>query len=295
MNAPALDLAQVEPLLKAALHEDVGTGDITSQLSVPRTTMAEAVLRAKALGVLAGLSAALQVFRLVSPEATIEALAKDGQLLKGGETVARIRGPAQALLMAERTSLNLLQRLSGIATQTRRYVEALQGTSAKIYDTRKTTPGLRLLEKYAVAVGGGENHRIGLYDMVLLKENHFAAAGVPKRTRIVDVVRRIKGAVPKGMLVEAEATTLAEALEALEGGADIIMLDNMSPAELRVAVQALRAAAKSRPLSIEASGGVTLQNVREIGATGVDRISSGALTHSVIALDIAMYCQLLES
>jgi nicotinate-nucleotide pyrophosphorylase (carboxylating) len=295
MKAPDLDLAQVEPLLKAALNEDVGTGDITSQLSVPRATLAEAVLRAKAPGVLAGMPAALHVFRLVSADATIEALAKDGQVLKGGETLARIRGPAQALLMAERTALNILQRLSGIATQTRRYVEALQGTGARIYDTRKTTPGLRVLEKYAVAVGGGENHRIGLYDMVLLKENHFAAAGVPKRTRIVDVVRRIKASVPKDMLVEAEATTLAEAMEALEGGADIIMLDNMNPTELRTAVQALRGARRSQPLSIEASGGVTLQNVREIGATGVDRISSGALTHSVMALDIAMYCQLLES
>jgi len=220
---------------------------------------------------------------------------RDGDVVPPGRGVAQVIGDIGGILKAERTALNFLQRLSGIATQTRRYVEALQGTGARIYDTRKTTPGLRVLEKYAVAVGGGENHRIGLYDMVLLKENHFAAAGVPKRTRIVDVVRRIKASVPKDMLVEAEATTLAEAMEALEGGADIIMLDNMNPTELRTAVQALRGARRSQPLSIEASGGVTLQNVREIGATGVDRISSGALTHSVMALDIAMYCQLLES
>ncbi len=269
---------QIQAIVQRALAEDIGSGDVTSQWILPPEMRVRGCFLAKAQGVLAGLDVACQVFRQVDERIIFQARLKDGDLISKGDIVATVEGSAVGILTAERTALNFLQRMSGIATLTRRYVEAVAGTRAVILDTRKTAPGLRLLDKWAVRLGGGQNHRLGLYDMVLIKDNHIAAAG--SITRAVERVRRRNRL---GLAVEVEVKSLAELEEALALNVDRIMLDNMDLDEMR---QAVEMTAGRVPL--EASGNVTLENVAAIAATGVDYISVGALTHSVKALDISL-------
>ena len=263
-------------LIRLALEEDIGSGDITSTSIFPPAQQASGRLAAKADGVIAGLAVAEAVFQAVDPTITFDPAISDGQQVKAGTTIARFAGPVRGLLAGERLALNFLQRMSGIATLTRQYVEAVAGTGAVILDTRKTVPGLRHFDKTAVVLGGGQNHRMGLYDMALIKENHIRAAG--GITAAVNRVRE-KSAVP----IEVEVTTLEELREALNLNLDRIMLDNMSLPMMREAV-----AITNGRTPLEASGNVTLQTVRAIAKTGVDFISSGSLTHSVKALDISM-------
>jgi nicotinate-nucleotide pyrophosphorylase (carboxylating) len=240
---------------------------------------------AKREGILAGTEAAKQVFRRVDPKLKLELLLKDGARLKAGSTIASVSGSIASILKAERTALNFLQRLSGIASETDRYVERVQGLSVRIMDTRKTTPGLRLLEKYAVRVGGGQNHRMSLGDGILVKDNHLAMLR-SQGLSIKQIVAEARQKAPRGLLVDVEAATVLEALEAAEAGADIVMLDNMSLDDMREAVRTIHGRAL-----LEASGGITLDNVRAVAETGVDLISIGALTHSVRALDISLELQ----
>lgn len=265
-------------LLRTALAEDIGSGDVTSDAIIPADARSSAEIRAKQDLVLAGTGAARAVFHLLDPETRFEPAAPDGAKVGTGGLIATVRGKTRVLLAGERVALNLLQHLSGIATLTALYVDAVRGTAARILDTRKTLPGLRQLEKEAVRVGGGMNHRMGLYDMILIKDNHIAAAGSVSRA-----IERARSGAASTLPVEVEAGSLAEAREALAAGADIIMLDNMPPALMKEAVSLIRGKAL-----VEASGNVSLDNVREIARTGVDRISIGALTHSAPAADISM-------
>ena len=269
---------QARELLERALAEDIGPGDVTTEWIIPATQRSKAVMMAKAPGVIAGLHLVRQVFALLDPEVQVTLQVGDGDRVLPGEVIATLEGPTRGLLSGERLALNLLQRLSGIATLTRSYVEAVAGTGAVILDTRKTTPGLRALEKYAVQVGGGQNHRFGLYDMVLIKDNHIQAAG-----SITEAVWRVRQQNAQGLEIEVEVRTWAELEEALPLSVDRILLDNMTTEQMRQAV----ALANGR-VPLEASGNVTLQRVREIAETGVGYISSGALTHSAKALDISM-------
>jgi len=268
----------IDRIIENALLEDIHTGDITTMAVVPEKRSAEARLIAKESMVLAGIDVAARVFALVDPEVRFTARFADGALLKAGDVIADIAGDAASLLQAERVALNLLQRMCGIATLTARYKEAVTGIGAKVVDTRKTTPGLRQLEKYAVRIGGGSNHRSGLYDAVLIKENHIAAAG-----GISVAVERARAFVSHTMKIEVETETLDQVAEALDVGVDIIMLDNMDLETMRRAVALIG----GRSL-VEASGGVTVETIAEIAATGVDIISVGALTHSARAMDISM-------
>jgi len=259
-----------------ALAEDVGDGDVTTEATVPAGRRARALVSQKAPGVIFGLELAEETFRQLDPQLETERLVTEGVWREPGP-VLRIEGPARAILTGERTALNFLQRLSGIATLTARYVRAVADTEAAILDTRKTTPGLRALEKAAVAAGGGVNHRVGLHDAILIKENHAAMAG-----GVGEAVRRARAAAPQ-LPLEVECRTLEEVEEALAAGAERILLDNMSVAGLRQAVE--RVAGRA---ALEASGGVSLQTVGEIARTGVNCISVGALTHSVSALDLSL-------
>ena len=276
--------AAIDAAVRAALAEDVGAGDVSAAI-VPADARAGARLVAKASGVLAGLTAFRRAFELADAGCQVELHARDGEPVVDGEEVALVRGRARALLAAERTALNFLQRLSGIATLTRRFVDEVGGR-ARVLDTRKTTPGLRALEKYAVRCGGGENHRFGLFDEAMLKENHLALAGVG----VEEAVRRARAALGHAMRIHVEARDEAEALAAARGGADVVLLDNMDPARMAALVPRLRAARKDdpRPLEVEASGGVRLDTVARIAASGVDRVSIGALTHSAPALDLSL-------
>jgi nicotinate-nucleotide pyrophosphorylase (carboxylating) len=268
----------LEQLAREALAEDVGSGDVTSEGVVGEAATARAAILVKRPGVVCGLDAAAAVFRAVDPDVSFEALAADGDRIDDVPAdVAHIEGPARALLTGERTALNLLGRLSGIATLTRRYVDAVGGTGAEILDTRKTTPGLRGLEKHAVRCGGGRNHRFGLDDGILIKDNHLRLAGGVRAA-----VERIRATATE-LEVEVEAETLDDVREAIAAGADIVLLDNMPPSELREAVALVDGRAR-----LEASGGVTLETVRRIAETGVDYVSVGALTHSAPALDVSM-------
>lgn len=282
------------PTVKVALMEDLWGGDVTTQAVVPPGARATAALIAKAGGVLAGLEVARLVFREVDPEIAFEPLAKDGQRVQPGLEVARLRGGAAGILMGERTALNFLCHLSGVATLTARFVRRVRGTGAVVLDTRKTLPGMRVLEKYAVQKGGGENHRMGLGDMYLVKDNHIRAAG-----SIRAAVERIE-AGRQELLLEVEAATFEEVKEACEAGVDRILLDNMTVEQIRTAVEIVdnhpkppapprtrRKEARRWP-ELEVSGGVSLDNVKEIAATGVDYISVGALTHSAPALDLSL-------
>ncbi len=269
-------------LIRAALAEDVGTGDATTLATVPADTIAHAVMVAREPMVVCGLPMAEAVFREVSSQLELTAAAKDGQHAARGQTLLIIKGPARALLTAERVALNFTQRLSGIATLTAKFVKAVAGTGAQILDTRKTTPGWRALEKYAVRCGGGINYRLGLYDQILIKDNHLAALRNEKPNAIAAAVRRAREQYPQ-LIVEVEADTLVQVAEAAEAGADIILLDNMSTTDLHAAVRSLDGRIKT-----EASGGVNLNTVRAIAETGVNYISVGALTHSAPAVDIAL-------
>ena len=273
-----VDLPQVEALIRAALAEDVGRGDVTTRLTVPLGVAATGTLLAKQEGVLAGLPLVGKVFALVGGDVRVQALAADGDAFSAGTTLAHVEGRAAALLVGERLALNLVQRLSGVATLTRQYVAAVAGTRARIIDTRKTTPGLRVLEKYAVRMGGGGNHRAGLDDGILIKDNHITAAG-----GVTAALKAARAGAPHGLRIEIECATLAQVDEALVAGADAVLLDNMSVADL---TEAARRAA-GRALT-EASGGITLESVRAVAETGVDLISVGALTHSAPAVDISM-------
>ena len=274
-------MQEIERIIRTALAEDIGSGDVTTAACVPPGVQGRAELVAKEDFVLAGIDVARRVFAQVDGEIAFEKLREDGMTVRRGEVVAWLRGPAPSLLMGERVALNLLQRLCGIATFTAQFVKAIEGTGAAIVDTRKTTPGLRVLEKYAVRVGGGRNHRFALYDGVLIKENHIVAAG-----SITAAVHRAKERVPHTLKIEVETTNMTEVGEAVAAGADIILLDNMELRMLREAVQLV----DHRALT-EASGGVNLKTVRAIAETGVDLISVGALTHSFKSADISMLFQ----
>jgi nicotinate-nucleotide pyrophosphorylase (carboxylating) len=277
---PSLD--QVRAIIQRALAEDVTWGDVTTDNSVPAGQWSRAVLLAKQDGVLCGGRVFAETLAMVSPEVAVELELADGGALSKGVVVAQVQGPTRALLTAERTALNFVQRLSGIATLTAAFVARLRGLPTKVIDTRKTSPGLRILEKYAVRVGGGYNHRFNLSDAVLLKDNHLAAL----RNQGLDLaaaIRAIRHRVPHTMKVEVEVTSLDQIDAALAGGADAIMLDNMSNEEMRRAVQKIAGRAVT-----ECSGNVTLETVRERAETGVDLISSGALTHSAKAVDLSL-------
>jgi nicotinate-nucleotide pyrophosphorylase (carboxylating) len=275
---PEWSMAQtmLEDLVARALAEDVGGGDATTAATVPADARARAIITQKAPGVVFGLDAAEQTFRSLELDVAHERLVAEGEWREGGP-VLRIEGGARAILTAERTALNFLQQLSGIATLTATYVRAVQGTGVKILDTRKTTPGLRALEKAAVAAGGGTNHRAGLYDAILIKENHAAMAG-----GIAEAVQRASELAPQ-LPLEVECRSLEEVDEALEAGAHRILLDNMDNDHLREAVRRVAGRAE-----LEASGGITLQTVQAVASTGLDFISVGALTHSAPALDLSL-------
>jgi nicotinate-nucleotide pyrophosphorylase (carboxylating) len=266
----------VAEMVARALAEDVGSGDVTTEATVAAQARALAVIRQKAPGVIYGLEVAEEVFRSLDADATFERAVEEGVWRDDGE-VLRVEGRARALLTGERTALNFLQRLSGVATMSARAVRAIEGTGARILDTRKTTPGLRALEKAAVAAGGATNHRAGLYDAILIKENHAALAG-----GVGEAVRRARERAPD-LPLEVECRDLSEVDEALAAGAPRLLLDNMDPARLREAVAHVAGRAE-----LEASGGVTLQTLREVASTGVDFISVGALTHSAPALDLSL-------
>jgi nicotinate-nucleotide pyrophosphorylase (carboxylating) len=269
------------------LDEDIGFGDITTMAVVPAQAQGHGRLLAKAPLVLAGLEVAQAVFQTADPRIALQSTVTDGDWLEPGTVFAELDGPAQALLTAERVALNLLQRLSGVATLTRRYVEAIQHTPARVIDTRKTTPGLRLLEKYAVRVGGGHNHRFGLADGVLIKDNHIAMVG--SIGKAIELVRHQVSHLQK---IEVEVDRLEQIPEALKAGAEAILLDNMTPEETREAVQMVRQAPGGERVLLETSGGVTLETVRAYAEAGVDLISSGALTHSAPAVDISLDLQI---
>src|SRR5580765_3717361 len=273
---------EVRRAVQAALAEDIGSGDVTTLSTVPEDSQVTVVMRAREVLVAAGLPLAEAAFRELSPAIKIESLVGDGHHAKDGEILLRISGKARAILTAERVALNFVQRLSGIATLTAQFVDAIKGTSAKILDTRKTTPGWRAFEKYAVMCGGGHNHRMGLFDMVLIKDNHLAALNHENDGAIATAVRRARAQYPK-LKIEVEADTMDQVEQALAAGADLILLDNMGPAQLRSAVAKCKGRAES-----EASGGVNLSPVRAIAETGVDYISVGALTHSARAVDIGL-------
>jgi nicotinate-nucleotide pyrophosphorylase (carboxylating) len=267
----------LERAVLAALAEDIGAGDVTTEATVPEDAVGTAELLVKEPGVVCGLRAAESTFRALDPDIRFEAIASDGDVIdEPPALVARVAGSERAILTGERVALNFLGRLSGIATLTRRYVEAVAGTGAAVLDTRKTTPGLRALEKHAVAVGGGRNHRFGLDDAVLVKDNHLRAAG-----SVTDAVHLVRAA--SDLPIEVECETLTQVAEALEAGVDAILLDNMTLAELREAVALTAGRAR-----LEASGGVSLDTIRAIAETGVDEISVGALTHSARSLDVSL-------
>lgn len=265
----------IEGFLAAALVEDIGEGDVTSNSTIPADAVARFAMNARQELVVAGASFLPALFKLIDPSVAVEILAEEGEKLQPGATIARLSGNARALLAGERTALNLVQQLSGVATLTRRYVDAVEGTNARITDTRKTIPGLRHLQKYAVTCGGGKNHRMGLYDAVLIKDNHIAVAG--------GVTAAVKAAKASKLPIEVECDTLAQVDDAVKAGADIILLDNMTNDQLRDAVKRIGAKAL-----VEASGNVSLETVRGIAETGVDLISVGKLTHSAIAVDIGL-------
>ena len=271
-----------EPMLDewllAALREDLGSGDVTSEILVPPGLRGQAVMQAKEFLVVAGLEIAVRAFTLLSGAVGVLAGSEDGREVEAGAALLELEGPVRALLGGERVALNILQHLSGVATLTRRFVDAVEGTGTKILDTRKTLPGMRALEKYAVRVGGGGNHRSSLSEGILVKENHLSACG-----GVTEAVKAIKRNAPHTLRVEIEASTLEEVVEALAAGVDAILLDNMSIETILEAVKLVRGA-----VHLEVSGGVRLGNVREIAETGVDAISVGMLTHSAPGVDISM-------
>lgn len=269
---------EIDAIITAALNEDMPDGDITSDNVIPQEATSEAVLMVNEPGILAGLPVAERVFRMLDPKIRFEAFFQDGNVLAQGDKLAAVQGNSIAMLKGERTALNFLQRMSGIATLTQKYVKALQGTQARLLDTRKTTPGLRILEKYAVKIGGGTNHRQNLSDMVMLKDNHLRLVG-----SIREAVQLAKSRVDPSIRIEVETTSLEQVKDAVRSGADIIMLDNMTIEEIQAAVRWV----KGR-VPLEVSGNVDLERIRAIAVLGVDTISVGRLTHSYRSLDISM-------
>lgn len=277
----------VAAIIRLALDEDLrGSDDVTCRALVPPDARLAGVVRAKEAGVVCGLPLFAPVFAACGGGVALSGMAADGAAVAAGDIVLRFAGPARTLLTGERTALNLAQRLSGTATMTRRLVEAVAGTRARILDTRKTTPGLRVLQKHAVRCGGGMNHRHGLHDAVLIKDNHIALSGAAGPA---DAVRRARAALGPGVPIEVEIERVADLAGVIAAGADIVLLDNMPPEQLRAAV-AERDRLGAR-VQLEASGGITLATVRAVAETGVERISTGAMTHSVAALDLSMRCE----
>jgi nicotinate-nucleotide pyrophosphorylase (carboxylating) len=277
--------AAFDRLLALALDEDLSTsGDVTTRLLIPADLCGAAMMVARKAGVIAGLPAARGVFQRIDPDLSI-ATADDGTPVQPGDRLMIVRGRMASILAGERTALNFVQRLSGVATLTRRYVDEVAGLSVKLLDTRKTTPGWRLLEKYAVRCGGGHNHRVGLYDAILIKDNHLAALA-PGPDAVAEAVLRARSQSAAGVVIEVEVDNLDQLDRALQARPEIVLLDNMSLDDLREAVR--RRAAVAPEVLLEASGGVSLYTVRGIAETGVDRISVGALTHSAVALDIGL-------
>ncbi len=270
----------INNLIRLALSEDIGSCDLTSEALIEDKLTGDAVIFAKQSGIIAGVEVAKLVFLKVDPKIRMKTLKREGEKVARGERVVLIRGKVKSILQAERTALNFLQRLSGIATLTAKYVEELKGTGTKILDTRKTTPGMRILEKYAVKIGGGTNHRMGLYDMILIKENHIKVAG-----GIGEAIMKARARIKKTK-IEVEVSNLREVKETVVSSPDWIMLDNMKIMEMKKAVSVIRSVSPN--IKIEASGGVTLKNVRNIALSGVDFISVGALTHSAPALDLSL-------
>lgn len=281
LSAPELRAA-----VRAALAEDIGTGDATTLATVPPGLSASALMRAREPLVVAGIEFAEIAFRELSKKISVKKILRDGQRAQPGDTLLKISGPAPAILTAERVALNFIQRLSGVATLTSRFVKAVRGTGAQILDTRKTTPGWRRFEKYAVNCGGGKNYRIGLFDMVLIKDNHLVALRNEKPNAIAAAILRARRKFPK-LTVEVEADNLQQVAQAVAAGAEIILLDNMTLSQLRRAVKMVKVHPRGRAKT-EASGGVNLKTVRAIAQTGVDFISVGALTHSAPAVDIGL-------
>lgn len=279
IGGPAVEAVRAQ--IRAWLAEDIGSGDITTMATVPHGHTSRGIIHAKESGIVAGLPLARIVFAVVDETLDFQTQVTDGDRVERGTVLAVVEGATHSILTGERLALNLLQRLSGIATKTRRYVDALQGSAARIVDTRKTTPGHRTLEKYAVRIGGGYNHRFGLYDAVMIKDNHIKAAG-----GIANAVGAAKGRIPHTMMIEVEAETAEQAEEAARAGAHIVMFDNMSPEKMQEAAARVRAIAPH--IVLEASGGVKPERVAAIAASGVDVISVGGLTHSFQALDISL-------
>lgn len=279
MTETKLDFREVDRIIQNALAEDIHEGDWSTNSIVPENVKAEAFLKVKEDGIIAGLQVAEKVFKALDADINFISQVNDGERVEKGKIIAEITGSYRAILTGERTALNFLQRMSGIATETAKYVEAVNGTKTQILDTRKTVPGLRILDKYSVKTGGGTNHRIGLFDMIMLKDNHIKIAG-----GIKNAIAQVKSNIPKQLKIEVETTTLDEVREALECGADIIMLDNMENKTMLEAVNFIGGKA-----AVEASGNMTLDRVKEVAALGVDYISIGALTHSVKGLDIGQY------
>jgi nicotinate-nucleotide pyrophosphorylase (carboxylating) len=273
-----MEYAAIDAIIEAALKEDMPHGDITSESIIPARSKSEAIILTKEEGVLAGIDVARRVFYKIDRSISFEKKIDDGQIFRKKDTIATLRGPSISLLKGERTALNFLQRMSGIATATRRFVKALEGTQTKILDTRKTTPGLRLLEKYAVKIGGGVNHRFDLSEMVLIKDNHLKLVG-----SILQAVTRAKEKVKPGVRIEVEATNLEEVQEAVRSGADMVMLDNMSIKKMKEVVKWIKG-----KIPLEVSGKVTLGRMVEIASLGVDYISVGSLTHSYKSVDMSI-------
>lgn len=273
--------ASVREQIRGWLAEDIGSGDITTETTIPRDSRSKAVIHVKESGIIAGLPIAKLVFEVVDSSLVFEPKVQDGDYVDKGTVLATVEGSTHSLLIGERLALNLMQRLSGIATKTNAFVNALEGLPVRLVDTRKTTPGHRMLEKYAVRVGGGANHRFGLYDAVMIKDNHIKGSG-----SIRAAVEAARSKIPHTMKIEVETESLEQVDEALACGADIIMLDNMNPARMREAVARIKSA--SPHVIIEASGGVSLETINGIAACGVDVISVGGLTYSFHALDISL-------
>lgn len=267
--------------IRGWLKEDVGSGDVTTAVTIQPGHESKGIIHAKQDGIIAGMPVAQLVFEVVDPNLAFTALVQDGQRVAKGTVLAKVEGGTHSILTGERLALNLLQRLSGIATRTRTFVDALGGLPVRLVDTRKTTPGHRMLEKYAVRTGGGSNHRFGLYDAVMIKDNHIKGAG-----GIAQAVSRARGNIPHTMTIEVETESLEQVEEALQAGADIIMLDNMAPDMMKEAVRRIKA--KAPHITVEASGNVSLETIRGIAASGVDVISVGRLTYSFESLDISL-------
>jgi nicotinate-nucleotide pyrophosphorylase (carboxylating) len=290
MSMKYLKHKQMRDIISYALAEDIGSGDVTTESLFVSNRVRKAIIIAKEDCVLCGAEAIRTIFKLVDTKVHVNMLKHDGNKVKDGQTICAITGPIYSILKAERICLNYIGYLSGISTMTHHYVEKIKGTNAHIYDTRKTTPGYRLVEKYAVLTGGGYNQRVGLYDQVLIKDNHFKALSKEELADIPMLIRRVRKKIPKTMKIQVEADCLRLLRAIIPAHPDLILLDNMNPATLKEAIKMIRAENKKAhvKIEIEASGGITLSNVRAIAKLGVDRISIGAITHSTHNIDFSL-------